>query len=252
MLSDPRSSSFSLETIRLTAQPLTDNKICPRPRVAALLHDLRQGNPQRAFVTSPLPCMRRGCPVCDKIKRGRLLRRLRKARWPRKVYMWTLTTDPSVIDPSEALTTINKRFHQLMREVHREYGHIEYFKAIEFTKSGLPHIHMLTTSRLAWRRVASLARAKRFGRILWVSRMPRKIALAYASKYATKGIRPDDPTLPQRLRLWSQSRRFLPTWTDVRPAPRYALVRMLSLYHAAKGATIQITEGVLSVSPGYT
>jgi len=108
--------------------------------------------------------------------------------------MWTITTDPKIMDPAEALATANSRWKSVHRELYRLYGKFRYFKVIELTASGLPHFHLLTDAWIDWRTFQSILVRFQFGEVLHFTVADRHRASRYVTKYAQKGLyRSDQP-----------------------------------------------------------
>lgn len=152
------------------------------------------------------------------------MRRLHLADWPDTVYLWTITTDPKVIDKDEALRTLNKRWHTVHRSLQRLSPGIRYFRVIELTKSGLPHMHVIFDRFIPWHRFQSYLVANQFGEVLHFKRVPQKVLFGYVTKYVSKTLT-DLPTLPYKLfRIWSASTKFLPSITYHDPDGQFEVV----------------------------
>lgn len=153
-------------------------------------------------------CGKRDCPICAERKRKKLLRRLRKVKWNKQLYLWTITTDPSLISPSEARATVNKRWHIVHRSIYRLSPKFHYFKVVELTKSGLPHIHFITDCHIDWHRFQSLLIKSKFGKVLHFKKIPPDAGVSYCCKYVSKSMY--DTALPLDLpsRLWGNSRNL--------------------------------------------
>jgi hypothetical protein len=162
------------------------------------------------LVLIPFRCGRNDCPVCSQIKRSRLVRRLKGAPWPDSVYMWTVTTDPSILSSDEALRSISVRWHHVLRNLRRHYPQLRYFRVIELTKSGLPHMHILFDQYVDWHLFRKALMRADFGRVLHFKKLPKAAAITYLTKYVTKSLH-EVPYLRQlRLRTWAASIHFLP------------------------------------------
>lgn len=184
--------------------------ISPCARKGALYRMTPPSCKSSRVVLIPFRCGRSDCPVCARIKRSRLLRRLRAAPWPHKVYLWTITTDPSILSSDAALQSISRRWHRVCRNLYRLYPHLKYFRVLEFTKSGLPHLHVIFDQYVDWHAFRKLLMAQCFGRVLHYTTIPRDVAFGYMTKYITKSIE-DGPYMRElHLRSWSASVHYLP------------------------------------------
>lgn len=167
-------------------------------------------SPASKLVLIPFRCGRSDCPLCARIKRGRLIRRLQAAPWPNKLYMWTITTDPSVLSSDEALQSISRRWHRVCRTLYRHYPTLKYFRVLEFTQSGLPHLHVLFNQYVEWHKFRQLLVRHCFGRVLHFKCLPREGAFSYLTKYLTKGIEVMPYMRYIHMRSWSSSTHYLP------------------------------------------
>jgi len=169
-------------------------------------------------------CGKANCPFCRELRRKRLIRRLHLADWPQTVYLWTITTDPKEIDKDEALKTLNKRWHIVHRSLQRLSPGIRYFRVIELTESGLPHMHIIFDRYISWHDFQSHLVRNQFGKVLHFSRIPQKVLFGYVTKYLSKTLT-DLPELPYKLfRIWSASVGFLPSITYHDPDGKFQIV----------------------------
>jgi hypothetical protein len=142
------------------------------------------------------------------------MRRLRATRWPKQLVFWTITTDPGILSPEEALQTMARRWHLVCRNLLRHYPHLRFFKVLEFTQSGLPHFHVIFDRWVSWHVLHDCLTHEKFGRVLHFKTMPRDAALSYLTKYITKALGSFQLAHDLHIRFWSASVRFLPlvTW----------------------------------------
>ena len=138
------------------------------------------------------------------------MKRIKAADWPKKLVMWTITTDPKVLSAAQALKTMNHRWHLLCRNLLREYPGIKFFRVMEFTKSGLPHLHIMFNRRVEWRVLQRLVIQQSFGKVLHFLVLPRGDAFTYMTKYITKGLAEYQHARDNHVRMWSASISFLP------------------------------------------
>lgn len=171
---------------------------------------VRPGASRPTYKLIPFRCGKMSCPVCRNIKRKRLVRRLKAAHWPSMIYFWTITTDPGVLSADEALRTLARRWHLVCRNLQREYPDICFFRVLEFTQSGLPHMHVMFNRFVSWHTFQRILMQQSFGRVLHVKQMPRDPALAYLTKYITKSLCSYQKARELHVRSWSASLRFIP------------------------------------------
>jgi hypothetical protein len=124
--------------------------------------------------------------------------------------MWTVTTDPGVLDVDIAIRTISRRWHNVLRELIRHYPNIHYFRVLEFTQSGLPHMHVLFDRYVDWHLFRRVLIYNKFGRVLNFIQVPRSVGFSYLTKYITKSIEQNYQARTLHLRSWSASFHFLP------------------------------------------
>jgi hypothetical protein len=178
-----------------------------RAGIARIVHP---GSKHPVYKLIPFRCGKSSCPICRNIKRKRLLRRLKAASWPKDIVMWTITTDPKLLSSAEAISTISRRWHLVSRELLRHYPGLKYFKVLEFTKSGLPHFHVMFDHRVSWHLFQNILIQHNFGQVLHFLRLPRDQALSYLTKYVTKSLESYEDLKRTRLRSWTASLRFIP------------------------------------------
>lgn len=167
--------------------------------------------PRVQYHLVPFRCGKPECEVCRNIKRKRIMRRMEAAEWPKRIVMWTITTDPKILSAAEALKTMNYRWHKLCRNLLRHYPHIKFFRVLEFTDSGLPHLHVMFNRRVEWRVLHQLVQQQDFGTVLNFKELPRSVAFGYLLKYITKGLSEFRLAKENHVRVWSASMKFLPS-----------------------------------------
>lgn len=158
-------------------------------------------------------CGRSDCPRCRRRKQERLIRRLYLARWTGLVCFWTITTDPKVIEPDEAIKTLNRRWHAVHRGLMRIAPGLRYFRVTELTRSGLPHIHLITDCYIPWRSFQNLLVNHRFGEVLHYKPLPVRVAIRYACKYISKELYLPKDADPVTGRRWMATQGLLPKTT---------------------------------------
>lgn len=170
-------------------------------------HDPKSGVPERRRLD--LPCGKNSCPICRRRKQNRLQRRLRHAVWPSKVWFWTVTTDPKVIDPPEAWRTFNRRWHVVHRDLVRFAPRLRYFRVIESTRSGLPHAHLIVDRFIPYHKFQEILTRHHFGVVLHYKELPIRQAIHYACKYITKELYSPYNLEYVPARRWSASQGLL-------------------------------------------
>jgi hypothetical protein len=206
-----------------------------------------QPKPRLALV--PFRCGRSDCPVCAKIKKSRLLKRLMLAEFPKVVYMWTVTTDPKTIDPTEALKTIAVRWHNVLRSLSRIYPDLKYFKVIEFTKSGLPHIHIMFNQYVDWNLFRTILVRHYFGQVLHYLPVERNRCFHYLAKYLTKTFETFGYLSANRIRPWSASLHLLPSLTYYTEGTEFQLLWIGKPSPTLNAILEQFTLEILSIYP---
>lgn len=155
-------------------------------------------------------CGKKTCPICQDKRKRMLMSRLLKVKWPPLVKFWTFTTDPKKVTRQEALSTINKRWHAVHRSLLRYAPGLRYFKVVEFTESGLPHIHLITDAYLPWHDVQRHLMSNLYGQVVEYKLIPRKRALFYATKYCLKSFEYIPEDLVFNGRMWTASNGLMP------------------------------------------
>jgi hypothetical protein len=186
------------------------NNIPSCARYAGIYRMRTNQNPTGKHVFIPFRCGRSDCPICSHIKRRRLIRRLKSARWPDKVVMWTITTDPSILSSDEALKSLSVRWHRVCRTLLRQYPDLKYFRVLEFTQSGLPHLHVLFDRYVDWHDFRRVLMHHCFGKVLHFTTIPKDSGFSYLTKYLTKSIHQSPYMRQLHLRSWSASLHFIP------------------------------------------
>lgn len=144
-------------------------------------------------------------------KRSKLRSRALRIDWKLSTIMaWVVTTDPKTIDPLEALETINRRWHLVHRSLSRIVPHLRYFKILELTKSGLPHLHILTDCFIPKKQFEAILIHHRFGEFVSYVPFDSGRATAYITKYINKCAYNTDVPPGWPAKSWSSSRYLLP------------------------------------------
>lgn len=200
-------------------------------------------------------CGKSNCPDCADRKRKKLLRRVRQIKWKKQLYLWTITTDPSTIDPAEARSTINKRWHIVHRSIYRLCPKFHYFKIVELTKSGLPHIHFITDCYIDWKLLQPLLIKAKFGKVLHFKPVPADAGNRYVCKYILKCVY--NTALPFALpsRLWGASRGLFVSKSSFLFEGKWAIVWMsdsLAITEASYQNSLSYGESPAHAPPSST
>lgn len=84
------------------------------------------------------------CPYCGPVKRAKLAADVKAARPNRFI---TLTTSGhSDQSPRDVFDATRRQLSELAKRLRKEHGTFEYLRALEQTKTGFPHYHLLVRS----------------------------------------------------------------------------------------------------------
>lgn len=98
----------------------------------------------QATVWIPLPCKQWSCRKCAEFKISSLARRCSSALPNR---LLTLTIDPALWeDPRQSFDGTRRHVPELVRQLRRKFGEVEYLRVTELTSKGWPHYHCLVRS----------------------------------------------------------------------------------------------------------
>lgn len=105
-------------------------------------------------------------------------------------YFWTLTLAPREFDdPQERVRHLRRIFNKFREYLKREYGvALTYICVLEFTKRGVPHLHVLFDRRIEHEWVSTTWDRLGGGRVVWVKRVKVQNVTRYLSKYLTKDL----------------------------------------------------------------
>lgn len=212
---------------------MKDNNLAPCARRFGALWRKNLSTGKKETKIIGFRCGKSSCPHCRDLRRKKLIRRLHLADWPDTVFMWTVTTDPKILTAEDALKTFNKRWHIVHRSLQRISPGMKYFRVIELTKSGLPHMHIIIDRFVPWHRFQSILQANKFGSVLHFARIPQKVLFGYVTKYLSKTLG-EIPDLPYKLfRIWSASIGFLPSISYHDPDGKFQVISIHgSLWYA--------------------
>jgi hypothetical protein len=131
-------------------------------------------------------------------------------------YFLTLTLDPSKLqfndDPQCAVPHLRRVWNKFREYLRREFGKAPTFIVVlEFTKAGVPHLHVLLDRYLAQRWISKTWDALGGGRICDVRRVRLEKISRYLSKYLTKELLLSAPKGTRRLST-SRNIKLFPKW----------------------------------------
>jgi hypothetical protein len=137
-------------------------------------------------------------------------------------YFLTLTLDPSKLqfmdDPAGAVPHLRKVWNKFREYLRREFGVAPTFIVVlEFTKGGVPHLHVLLDRYLDQRWISKTWDTLGGGRICDVRRVTLDKITRYLSKYLTKELLLSAPKGTRRLST-SRNIKLFPKWVGQRTA----------------------------------
>lgn len=158
-----------------------------------------------SYIAVPLLCRSWNCPVCARILKRRLLRRLGYAK---PNLFATLTTSPrTAATPAEAFVVANAAIASLIKRWRRKFPNdrVDYFLVWEQTKAGWPHAHLLLRAPPVSKHWLShtwneLTRS-------YVTDLQKVNAVSHAATYLAKYLA-KDPAVPEGFRRWRRSAGF--------------------------------------------
>lgn len=218
------SPSSLLDICTTSAHSLRDNDLPQCGNGTAYYERINRTTKQRESKVVHLSCGKRTCLRCQKRRRSKLRWRLRQIRWRGSVQMWTITTDPKILSPQEALRTLHKRWHLVARGLLRLRPDIRWFKCLELTESGLPHLHLITDKFIDWHAFQSLLVKAHFGEVLHFTRADEHRAIIYCTKYVSKLPFTSEQPQDWPVRTWSATNHLLPVFAFVDPDGQWLLV----------------------------
>ncbi len=153
-------------------------------------------------------CKSYGCGVCGPKKAVRLRKAITaKAQELALSRFLTLTLDPARIPPgANPVKYIRGEVWAKFRTyLKREYGKVVvYIAVLEFTKAGVPHLHVLVDRYIPQAWISRAWDALGGGRIVYIERVYDMHRMAhYLAKYLTKDV---ILSAPKNVRRWTASR----------------------------------------------
>lgn len=95
------------------------------------------------FLDVSLKCDSYFCERCAKKKRVKLIKRVQKNLSGKNIRFLTLTFDTKQYTPDDTYKLGSEYFHRFIKYLKYHNFKFQYFKVLEFTKSGLAHYHVL-------------------------------------------------------------------------------------------------------------
>lgn len=165
----PPLSSGRVNQPTIDCQPLTDEELsaltsldeqiddCGKPKKncpseGCLIFDDCNGGFRHLFRTT---CGRWTCPYCGQVKRAKLQERIQSARPNRFVTLTTCGHETET--PRQIFDWTRRQISELAKFYRRTNREFEYLRALEQTKSGYPHYHLLVRS--PWLEQVELSRS---------------------------------------------------------------------------------------------
>lgn len=159
-----------------------------------------------------ISCGTYSCPVC-RIKKNRKFYKLISKHCPKKdFHMLTLTLIANNEPLAKNWRELNKMWDILLKRLKRKYGKVKYFRVMEITKNGMPHIHALINCfmpkwllKIIWKKISRGSYICHFEKV-------RDSCAGYILKYFYKAIRDIGyirATTGKKTRIFNFSRNLL-------------------------------------------
>lgn len=163
----------------------------------------------RSYEVAPFRCRSWRCSTCRPRKAKELARRIASAAATNHLTtLITLTIDPS-LSSGHHLDHLWTAWRRLRDQYAREHPGLKAVAIVELHKSGVPHLHVLTTLRTPQRTLSDRWRTASNGSYIVDIRHVRAQAVArYVTKYLTKDT-PSD-AIPRGRRRYNASWHLLP------------------------------------------
>jgi hypothetical protein len=135
---------------------------------------------------APIGCGLWKCPLCAKRKANHWIARIRNE--DAQLFI-TLTLNPATIPPEVTpQKQIYRAFSKLVKRIRDKRGPFEYVATLEFTKRGLPHLHVIARSRyIPQKWLSQQAQQSGLGKICYIKKVDSAgRAVRYIAKYLLK------------------------------------------------------------------
>jgi hypothetical protein len=130
-------------------------------------------------------------------------------------YFLTLTLDPKKLEhPKFAVPHLRLCFNKFREYLRRKYGESPaYVCVLEFTKAGIPHLHILLDRYIDQRWISDVWDSLGGGRIVFIKRVTIQKISCYLSKYLTKELLLSAPKGARRITT-SRSIKLFPKFNS--------------------------------------
>ncbi len=131
-------------------------------------------------------------------------------------YFWTLTLREREFDsPADRVRYIRAVFNKLREYLRRKYGTPpNYVCILEFTKRGIPHLHLLFDRRIPHGWMSATWDKLGAGYVVWVKQVTIRKVVRYLSKYLTKELLLSAPKGARRITT-SRSIKLFPKFSSI-------------------------------------
>lgn len=137
-------------------------------------------------------CKSKYCKTCSRIYLDNLKSRLYQGTKHKQLYLITLTLWTKIYSKKTAYDTINYNFNKFIQNLRRRGYKFEYFKVLELTKIGYPHLHIIVDTDIptiivkkVWKQYTTSWQVKN------TKSISNYNAIFYLSKYMTKNTTTD-------------------------------------------------------------
>jgi len=124
----------------MTPQSYITDKECPRSRFVIVQREEANGI---RFKKIKISCGTWSCPVCSEKLRKVLYKKISKSCTKKDFHFLTLTLRLNEKNLAENWKILAKSWDILLKRLRRKFGKVRYFRTVELTKKGMPHIHAL-------------------------------------------------------------------------------------------------------------
>lgn len=158
-------------------------------------------------------CGRWECSYCGKMKRKRLYKKIRRHWGNSRMRFLTLTVSTAAIPQYLAYKEISHKWDIFLKRLRRQYPGVKFFKCLEFTKDGYPHLHVLLNRFIPQPWISEVWAELFESPIVYIKEIGTIEGIGYVAAYATKWQRDSQASASSyflnRLRRYSFSSNFL-------------------------------------------
>ena len=158
-----------------------------------------------------LSCDSYFCSDCANKKKHKLIRRVKKSLEYKDLRFLTLTLNQKKYTKDEAYETICHSFNLFIKYLKDNNYKFNYFKVLEFTKTGYPHLHILLDCFIPVALIRKIWYSITKSYIVFITRLKKhNEVIIYILKYLSKASDFENNKLfyLNRLRRYSYSRNF--------------------------------------------